>query len=241
MTQLDTALSSPGDKIGMLQAALASVTAERDALQAKLDALELSSAAVRGAPVGIICVSGRSGRYEFINEKFAELIGRDQQQTFTADPFEVWQTVTHPEDLAAEQEAVARLARGEIDSFELDKRFVRPNGETQWVRVRAIATRDSTQRLSSMLVFFTDLQQQRALTEAKERLESQLRHTQKLEALGTLAGGVAHDFNNRLVIIMGYAEILKRALPKESPAAQPLEAILTSSQRAADLTRQLLA
>src|SRR5690349_12314668 len=92
-----------------------------------------------------------------------------------------------------------------------------------------------------MLVFFTDLQQQRALTEAKERLESQLRHTQKLEALGTLAGGVAHDFNNRLVIIMGYAEILKRALPKESPAAQPLEAILTSSQRAADLTRQLLA
>jgi two-component system, cell cycle sensor histidine kinase and response regulator CckA len=203
--------------------------------------LSLEAAALHSAPVGIICVSGRTGRYEFVNREFARLIGRDREEILAGDPFEIWQTVTHPDDLDAEQEAVARLASGEIASFELDKRFVLPNGDARWVHVRCLGTRDQNQRLAAMTVFFTDLQPQRDLAQSRDRLEAQLRRSQRLEALGRLAGGVAHDFNNLLLIIMGYSEILRSALPADSPLRQHVEPILQSSQRAAELTRQLLA
>ena len=80
------------------------------------------------------------------------------------------------------------------------------------------------------------------MLEAREKLEAErLRQSQKLEALGRLAGGVAHDLNNRLVIIMGYAEMLRRSLPKGSVQTQQAEMVVQSAQRAAELTRQLLA
>jgi two-component system cell cycle sensor histidine kinase/response regulator CckA len=78
------------------------------------------------------------------------------------------------------------------------------------------------------------------ITERK-RLEEQLRQSQKMEAIGRLAGGVAHDFNNLLNVIIGYAEILKRKLPADNAQRRNLEEILKASDRAATLTRQLLA
>lgn len=78
------------------------------------------------------------------------------------------------------------------------------------------------------------------LTE-RRTLEQQLRQAQKLEAVGRLAGGVAHDFNNRLTVISGQAELLLTELPADSAMRDHAEAIMGSSRRAADLTAQLLA
>ncbi|MCF6291180.1 MAG: ATP-binding protein [Desulfobacterales bacterium] len=72
-------------------------------------------------------------------------------------------------------------------------------------------------------------------------LEVQLRQTQKLEAVGSLAGGIAHDFNNLLTTILGYSELITRKLPPDHPLLHMAEAIHQDGQRAADLTRQLLA
>ena len=84
------------------------------------------------------------------------------------------------------------------------------------------------------LAFITDI------TERK-RLEEQLRHTQKLESLGVLAGGVAHDFNNLLTGIMGNASLAAEVVSPSNPARAFLENVVLTTQRAADLTRQLLA
>lgn len=93
----------------------------------------------------------------------------------------------------------------------------------------------------------------RALSEAEERLkrmqaeealrrsEAQLRHAQKMEAVGRMAAGVAHDFNNLLTAIIGYAQLLKRRFPPDHPATQDAEEVLGAGERAASLTRQLLA
>jgi signal transduction histidine kinase len=71
--------------------------------------------------------------------------------------------------------------------------------------------------------------------------EEQLRQSQKLEALGTLAGGVAHDFNNLLFVIMGYAQFVQEDLPAESLQREPIDEILRAGERASALVRQLLA
>jgi len=80
----------------------------------------------------------------------------------------------------------------------------------------------------------------RDITERKQ-LQQQLIQSQKMEAVGRLAGGVAHDFNNLLTAIIGYAELLNEGLPEGSAAREDVEQIRKASQRAAALTRQLLA
>ena len=74
-----------------------------------------------------------------------------------------------------------------------------------------------------------------------KKMELQLRHAQKMEAVGRLAGGIAHDFNNLLTVITGYDEMLLKCLAPESRAAAYAQEILQSAEKAADLTRQLLA
>lgn len=75
----------------------------------------------------------------------------------------------------------------------------------------------------------------------RQELEERLRQAEKMEVIGRLAGGVAHDFNNLLTIINGYAFLMAERLPADSPWREPAEQVLAASERAADLTRQLLA
>jgi signal transduction histidine kinase len=81
----------------------------------------------------------------------------------------------------------------------------------------------------------------RARARAHQELEEQLRHAQKMEAIGQLAGGVAHDFNNMLTAILGYAALLTEQIGPDKAIGRDLQEIVTAAQRAAALTRQLLA
>jgi two-component system cell cycle sensor histidine kinase/response regulator CckA len=81
----------------------------------------------------------------------------------------------------------------------------------------------------------------RALEEQQEKLATQVRDSQKMEVLGRLAGGVAHDFNNMLMVLGGCSELLDRSLPKESPSRIYLDQIQRTTEKAATITKQLLA
>jgi len=93
----------------------------------------------------------------------------------------------------------------------------------------------------NMLAGFTmDITERRQAEEDKAKLEERLRQSHKLEAIGTLAGGISHDFNNILSVIIGYAEIAKYHVPADSITAEDLDKILQAGHRAKDLVQQIL-
>jgi two-component system cell cycle sensor histidine kinase/response regulator CckA len=229
------------DRLAWLEGELARVTAERDAHALALRRAAAFEAAIVAAPLAIACVSAEMGRYVFVNAAYGRLVGKSPEELMTSDAYEVWVGSSRPEDFAIEHAAVGRLARGEIDEYQIDRPYTRAGAEPRWVRSTAIASRDPGGRLTYVTVYQREIGEERAAALASQRTSAQLQQAQKMDALGKLAGGVAHDFNNRLLIILGYTELLKRELPPGSPLIHHADMVLSSAQRSADLTRQLLA
>jgi signal transduction histidine kinase/CheY-like chemotaxis protein/CHASE3 domain sensor protein len=140
--------------------------------------------------------------------------------------------LVHPDDRAARQAAMARALAGSGD-FLTEYRIVLPDGSIRWVSSRGRVTERSNGKPSRMAGVTFDV------TERKQ-LEARALEAQRLESVGKLAGGIAHEFNNMLTVISGHAELLGLGLPPDSPLAAGAGQIGQAASRAADLTSQLL-
>ncbi len=148
----------------------------------------------------------------------------------------------HPEDREALNEAVERLRESEDGVFSFQHRIQRADGSVRWLSVHGQAFYEgagSTRRLVRAIGATRDVTDAEAAAQERAELQAQLLQSQKLESVGRLAGGVAHDFNNILNIIIGCAEM---AASEVNPTAVDgyLSEILKAATRSADLTRQLL-
>ena len=114
------------------------------------------------------------------------------------------------------------------------------NGNRILVGYKGKAGIDNLGKFKQTHCLLQDITSQRKVEQERERLEDQLRQAQKMETIGTLAGGVAHDFNNILTIIIGNYELIKSELPEWSPLRDNLEQICSASLQARDVVRQLL-
>ena len=153
-------------------------------------------------------------------------------EDYEADP-SLWYRMVYEEDRGTVMELANRVLSGETVP-PLEHRIVRKDGQIRWVK-DAIVTRYDEQ---GRLVAYDGLVQD--ITE-KKKIEEQLRHAQKMEAVGQLAGGVAHDFNNILTAIVGYGNLLNMKIGEEDPLKHYVEQVLASTERAAQLTQGLLA
>jgi PAS domain S-box-containing protein len=165
----------------------------------------------------------------YVSPAYAQIWGRDPEDLYSR-PRE-WQEGVLPEDRQRVREFVSRLVERE---GEVEFRVCQPGGAVRWVAARGWPVRDAQDRVYRIAGVAEDITQRRSL-------EEQFRQAQKLEAVGRLAGGVAHDFNNLLTAINGYSELALRQVEASSPLRSPLEEVQRAGQRAADLTRQLLA
>jgi PAS domain S-box-containing protein len=119
-------------------------------------------------------------------------------------------------------------------------RMVRGDGALFWAELIASPAPDQHDE-AELRVAVADITGRKRMEEEKAELEAQLVQALKMETVGRLAGGVAHDFNNMLMATMGYVELCQDGLPAEHPMRCYLDGIMKISQRSADLVRQLLA
>src|ERR1035437_1670623 len=175
----------------------------------------------------VIVVIDAGGDLLFMSPAVERTLGRPPEQFVGKNAFEF----IHPEDAAGVQAALRRV----VDDPQLPQtvvfRFRHANGS--WRTMEGIGKLLAAEGSPRAVVNVRDVTESRAL-------EEQLRQSQKMEAVGRLAGGVAHDFNNLLTVIFGYSDILLQGL-EPGPLYEAMQEVRRASERAAALTRQLLA
>jgi len=149
--------------------------------------------------------------------------------------------ITYFEDREKSVSALNELIEGKVERYRLEKRFVTKNKSIFWGDLSVAAIKDRSNRVINVVGMITDITERKHAEAAQVQFEAQLRESQKMEALGTLAGGVAHDFNNALATIIGNAELARQDVGLEHPALESLEEITKASRRAKNLVQQILA
>ena len=133
-----------------------------------------------------------------------------------------------------------RIRNGEtIESLETQRKT--KSGELVDVELTIFPVRDASGEVVGAAAFHRDITERKHEERERASLEAQLRHAQKMEAVGRLAGGIAHDFNNLLMVLMGSTELILGQLAQDDPLRPSVDEIRQAGERAASLTRQLLA
>jgi len=202
---------------------------ERKKAQEALSRSEASfRSLVEGAPHGIYRAT-MTGQFLEVNPALQRMLGYESaQELFKADL--ATQIFRHTADFQRMNELLAESKVMKDSEME----WKRPNGEPIVVRCSGHRVDGKDGGPGYFEVFAEDVTEKRTL-------ERQLRMAQKMEAIGRLSGGIAHDFNNLLGVIIGYSGVLKKSLDKSQPNYEYATEIEKAGQRAASLTRQLLA
>jgi two-component system cell cycle sensor histidine kinase/response regulator CckA len=174
--------------------------------------------------------SSPAGRYLSVNPAMAKMMGYDSPQELTACIADIGSQVYVDSTCRERLESLAR-EQGMVKNFECE--IYRKNGSKVWIsaNIRAIFRDDIIVKYEGMNEDISH----------RKLMEDQLRQGQRMEAMGQLAGGVAHDFNNALSVITGYGDLLQLLLPADDPSHKHAQEIAKAGHRAAALTRQLLA
>lgn len=180
------------------------------------------------SPVGIFRLDA-DGQCVYVNERAGELTGL----TFEQSIGDGWRGALHPEDAPRVLEARKRaLGRGGL--FSAEYRFLHDDGTVVWVMGNISPLKSAGGERTGFMGTLVDITQRKAL-------EQQVLEARKLEAVGRLAGGIAHDFNNILQAIFAQVELVTRQMEPTDPRRETVHGILEGVERAAALTKQLLA
>lgn len=186
--------------------------------------------------VGVAHVA-TNGRWLEVNRRLADIVGYTREELLER----TFQDITYPPDLETDLEFMRQMLGGQIATYSMEKRYVRKDDSLVWIELTVSLVRDAAGEPRYFISVVQDIDARKKAERLLDEIADQLRQAQKMEAVGRLAGGVAHDFNNVLSIILGHGELVMQKLPPGDPTRDEVKEVTTAAERAASLTRQLLA
>ena len=183
----------------------------------------------------LIWTSGTDKLCNYFNRVWLEFTGRKLEQEIGNG----WAEGVHPDDL----QRCFDIYVGAFDrreKFSMEYRMLRYDGEYRWILDDGCPRYDSRGEFIGYIGHCLDISERKHDEEENAKLEAQLRHAQKMESIGFLAGGIAHDLNNILFPISGLSEMLLDDIPPGNPERESIEQIYQSAQRGSDLVKQIL-
>jgi PAS domain S-box-containing protein len=178
-----------------------------------------------------------TGNIQEANRAYQALLGYTEEELLQRTYVDLTPEKWHALEVSVLAEQV--LVNGHSQVYE--KEYRRKDGTIFPAELRTFLLRDDTGQPVGMWAIVRDITERKHAEEERAKLESQLIQAQKMESVGRLAGGVAHDFNNMLSVILGYAELIKTRLQDDDPLLKDVLAIEKAANHSRDITRQLLA
>ncbi len=234
-----------GHRVAGLTGIAQNITERREAEQRVKEAQEFMEAAIAQSTAGILIADAPDVKIRLANRAAFGIRGGSEDILTGIEVQEHaarWQTFFPDGRPYPSEELPLSRAVLKGESTHDEEVIIRDeDGVDHWVIVNAAPVRDSEGNVTAGIVVFHDITERRQALEERERLEEQLHQSQKMESVGRLAGGVAHDFNNMLSVILGYAELAIVKTDSGDPIQKPLREIINAAARSSELVSQLLA
>jgi two-component system, cell cycle sensor histidine kinase and response regulator CckA len=186
------------------------------------------------SPIGIALVESQSGKFIQVNKALCRIVGYTSDEMLTMN----FQAITYPEDRSSID--LQRLVGGEIGSYSKEKRYLKKDGTVVWASITVSPFQVGGNTPVVHLAMVQDITEQKTAEQERDRLHAQLIQSQKMESVGRLAGGVAHDFNNILTAMMMQLSLLQQNSTADRGTLELLRELENGANRAAGLTGQLL-
>lgn len=188
-----------------------------------------------------ICGLDRDGNATFVNPAAAKMLGFAQKELLGAPLHHMLHhRASGGEALSLDQCPISLTLREGSHQQVFDDVFQRKDGSDFTVEYVSTPLRENGS-IEGAVIVFQDITERRRLEREREALRGQLVQSQKMEAIGQLAGGIAHDFNNILTVIMGFGNMLQKKIDDADPLRGYADHVIEAAERAAHLTRSLLA
>ncbi|MGC9196393.1 MAG: PAS domain-containing protein [Syntrophobacteraceae bacterium] len=176
----------------------------------------------------------------YYSSAYFRMLGYEPEDFF--EKAKSWLLLVHPDDRERALAANKACIKNELQSFSVEFRMRSREGGWRWILGRGKAVRRNAKGIAlQMIGTHVDITESKNAQQERERLQQQLRQSHKIESVGRLAGGVAHEYNNMLAVIMGYTEMALGRVGPDDRLRANLQEVLKAARRSAEVTRQLLA
>lgn len=211
------------------------ITERRRADEALKESEERLRVIFEASEAGIILVSPQ-GELRFANRRMAEMFGMSLQELIGT----AYTEHLHESEKQIGDERMRQLIAGELQLVALERRYIRRDGSEFWGHLSGRRLENPDGSLRALVGVITDITEQKRVEEERHVLLTKLHQAQKMDSLGSLAGGVAHDMNNVLGAILGLASIHLEIQPPDSPAYRAFDTIAKAATRGGQMVKSLL-